>query len=153
MDELVKNVRNHETVYLSNKKKQQNRLNTKFVFKASLDHQMIPKFIGSSGRNIKDLEQKIRLSDNGFQGDKLRINICPDKKIRMQFLHFENIEIESDSDQYVLVTVEMDSSNREESLNTVRDLVKQSLEKSGNSFSSVSNRRPGNDHEIDETDW
>ena len=71
----------------------------------------------------------------------------------MKFLHFENLEIDSESEQYVLVTVEMDSSNREESLNTVRDLVKQSLEKAERPFSSGSNRRQGNDYEIDETDW
>jgi ubiquitin/predicted RNA-binding protein YlqC (UPF0109 family) len=153
MDELVKNVRNHETVYLSNKTKQQNRLNTKFVFKSRLDHQMIPKFIGAAGKNIKGLEENIRMTDNNFQGDKLRINICQDRKIRMKFLHFENLEIDSESEQYVLVTVEMDSSNREESLNTVRDLVRQSLEKAERPFSSGFNRRQGNDYEIDETDW
>ena len=145
MDELVKNVQNHERVYLGNKEKLKNRLNTKFVFKANLDHQMIPKFIGAKGRNIKDLEQKIRICDDGFQGDKLRINICQDKKIRMKFLHFETLQMDTESDEYVLVTVEMDSSNRDGSLNTVRDLVKQSLEKA--SGSSFTNRGNGKSYE------
>ena len=148
MDELIKNVQNHQTVYIGNKEKQKNRLNTKFVFKAGLDHQMIPKFIGAGGKNIKELESNIRSCDNGFEGDKLRINICQDRKIRMKFLHFENLQLESESDQLVLVTVEMDSSNREDSLTTVRELVKVALEKAG---SSGFNRRRESD--IDETDW
>jgi len=150
MVELVKNVQNHQRVYLGNKEKQKNRLNTKFVFKASLDHDMIPKFIGAKGRNIKELEQNIRMCDNGLQGDKLRINICPDKKIRMKFLHFETLPVETESEQMVLVTVEMESSNRDESLSTVRDLLKQSLEKA--SSSSFNNTRGNSRDEMDEMD-
>jgi len=150
MIELVKNVRNHERVYLENKEKQKNRLNTKFVFKACLEHQMIPKFIGAKGRNIKELEQNIRMCDNGFQGEKLRINICQDKQIRMKFLHFETLQMETESEQMVLVTVEMDSSNRDESLTTVRDLVKQSLEKA--SRSSFNNHRGNSMEDTEEID-
>ena len=153
MVELVKNVQNHQRVYLGNKEKQKNRLNTKFVFKACLDHDMIPKFIGAKGRNIKELEQNIRMCDNGLQGDKLRINICPDKKIRMKFLHFETLPVETESEEMVLVTVEMDSSNREESLSTVRDLVKQSLEKaSSSSFNNRGNSREDMD-DMDGGGW
>ena len=153
MVELVKNVQNHQRVYLGNKEKQKNRLNTKFVFKACLDHDMIPKFIGAKGRNIKELEQNIRMCDNGLQGDKLRINICPDKKIRMKFLHFETLPVETESEEMVLVTVEMDSSNREDSLNTVRDLVKQSLEKaSSSSFNNRGNSREDMD-DMDGGGW
>jgi len=148
MVELVKNVQNHQRVYLGNKEKQKNRLNTKFVFKACLDHDMIPKFIGAKGRNIKELEQNIRMCDNGLQGDKLRINICPDKKIRMKFLHFETLPVETESEEMVLVTVEMESSNRDDSLSTVRDLVKQSLEKA--SSRSFNNTRGHSRDEMEE---
>ena len=139
METLEKNVKNHETVYLKNKKKQENRLNTKFVFKAPLENHLIPKFIGKGGRNIKDLEENIRACDNGLEGDKLRINICPDKKIRMKYLHFEHLKMESDTEQKVLVTVEMNSNDREASLGTVRSMVTEALEKASSSNYSNTN--------------
>ena len=148
MEELQSNLQNHESVFLKNKQRQENRLNSKFVFKASFDHHMIPRFIGKGGKNIKDLEANIRACDNGFEGERLRINICPDKKIRMKFLHFEHLSMNSESDESddseekVLVTVEMDSSDRQASLSTVRDLVKQSLEKaSQNNQTNYNNYR------------
>ena len=89
------------------------------------------------------------MCDNGLEGDKLRINICQDKKIRMKFLHFEHLKMDVESEQKVLVTVEMNSSDRKASLETVRDLVKQSLEKAnGNNYT---NHQQNN--EIDENDW
>ena len=139
METLEKNVKNHETVYLKNKKKQENRLNTKFVFKAPLKNHLIPKFIGKGGRNIKDLEENIRACDNGLEGDKLRINICPDKKIRMKYLHFEHLKMESDTEQKVLVTVEMNSNDRDASLGTVRSMVTEALEKANSSNYSNTN--------------
>lgn len=131
LEKLEKNVKGHESVYLKNKKKMENRLNTKFVFKVDLEHHLIPKFIGTKGRNIKELEDNIRACDNGLEGDRLRINICQDKKIRMKFLHFErmNLDTESDSDHKVLITVEMNSNDRKASLGTVRNAVKEAVEK------------------------
>lgn len=131
LEKLEKNVKGHESVYLKNKKKMENRLNTKFVFKVDLEHHLIPKFIGTKGRNIKELEDNIRACDNGLEGDRLRVNICQDKKIRMKFLHFErmNLDTESDSDNKVLITVEMNSNDREASLGTVRTAVKEAVEK------------------------
>jgi hypothetical protein len=62
--------------------------------------------------------------------------------------------METDSEQMVLVTVEMDSSNREDSLNTVRDLVKQSLEKvSGSSFNNHRGHSMEDTEEIDGGGW
>jgi ubiquitin/predicted RNA-binding protein YlqC (UPF0109 family) len=128
---LEKNVKGHESVYIKNKKKMENRLNTKFVFKVDLEHHLIPKFIGTKGRNIKELEDNIRACDNGLEGDRLRVNICQDKKIRMKFLHFErmNLDNESESDHKVLISVEMNSNDREASLGTVRTAVKEAVEK------------------------
>ena len=57
MGELSKSLETHETAFLKNKQKQENRLNTKFVFKAPLEHHLIPKFIGKGGKNIKELEE------------------------------------------------------------------------------------------------
>jgi len=143
LGKLEKNVKGHETVYLKNKKNMENRLNTKFVFKVDLEHHLIPKFIGTKGRNIKELEDNIRACDNGLEGERLRINICPDKKIRMKYLHFErmNLDTETDSDHTVLITVEMNSNDREASLGTVRTAVKESVEKTmGSNYNSNYNQ-------------
>lgn len=137
MEVLVKNVKNHQEVFLKNKVKQANRLNTKFVFKAGLEHHMIPKFIGRGGKNIKELQENIKACDNGLDGEKVKINISQDRQIRMKFLHFELLDFNKDQEQKVLVTVEMNSTNREESLSTVRSLVVQALEKTdSNSYTN-----------------
>ena len=150
MEELQKNVGLHEQAFLNMKKKQKNRLNSKFIFKAPLEHHMIPKFIGSQGRNIKELQENISMCDSEIMDGKLRINICPDKKVRMKYLHFEHLQMESNTEQRVLVTVEMNTKNRETSLKIVRDLVRQSIEKAdGNNYTNPE----GISHEINDSDW
>ena len=130
MDQLVKNVYTHEKKCMDQKKKHLNRkFNTKFVFKTSMEDHMIPKFIGRGGKNINTLKENILVCDNDHTDDKVNVNICPDKKIRMKFLHFEHLQVDGPCDNKVLITVEMNSSNREGSLNVVRDLVKQEVEK------------------------
>ena len=94
-----------------------------------MDHHIIPKFIGSRGNNINDLKSNITLSDPNLENEKVRINICEDKRIRMQRLHFEHLKTSCESEQRVLITVEMNTKNREESLKVVRDSVSQSVEK------------------------
>ena len=131
MSELERNLLKHLDAFKKIKVKQENRLNTKFVFKGALEHHMIPRFIGRGGKNIKELEENIRSCDNGFDGERMKINICQDRKIRMKFLHFEVVDVGNDTEEKVLVTVEMNSNDRESSLSTVRSFVVQALEKAG----------------------
>lgn len=152
MDQLTKNVFTHERKCLEQKKRQNNRRhNTKYVFKASMEDHMIPKFIGRGGSNINSLKDEILLSDNNNTDDRININICPDKKIRMKFLHFEHLSTDCDSEKKVLITVEMNSSNREESLNVVRNLVKQAIEKTN--MNNYSNRDYDVEPEFEESGW
>jgi len=61
--------------------------------------------------------------------------------------------METESEQMVLVTVDMNSSNRDESLSTVRDLVKQSIDKaSSSSFNTRGNSRDDMD-DMDGGGW
>ena len=137
LNTLEKNLLNHENMFQKNKVRHENRLNTKFVFKVGLEHSMIPKFIGKSGSRIRELEDTIRACDNGFDGERLRINISEDKKIRMKFLHFEVLTTNAEVDEKVLITIEMNTDNREESLSTVKDLVIKAIENvSGYSYSN-----------------
>ena len=149
LEKLEKNVKGHESVYIKNKKKVENRLNTKFVFKVDMEHHLIPKFIGTKGRNIKELEDNIRACDNGLEGDRLKVNICPDKKIRMKFLHFERLKVDNleETEHKVLITVEMNSNDREASLGTVRNSVIEAVEKVYNGGYRNSNNQEEPDFE------
>ena len=69
----------------------------------------------------------------------------------MQFLHFEHLPTEYDSEKKVLVTVEMNSSNREASLNVVRGLVKQAIEKTNTN--NYSNQTYEVEPEFEESEW
>jgi hypothetical protein len=129
-----------------------NALNTKFVFKTSLDEHKIAKFIGAKGRNINELIESIKASDNSLTGEKVVVSICPDKKIRMQRLHFENLKTDVEDNSKVLVTVEMDSSDRDDSLKTVRNFVTKAVEKAGLNGYSNSSSGWGNDVDYEDVD-
>ena len=141
MIELERNLLKHLDAFKKIKVKQENRLNTKFVFKGALEHHMIPRFIGRGGKNIKELEENIRSCDNGFDGERMKINICQDRKIRMKFLHFEVVDVGNETEEKVLVMVEMNSNDRESSLSTVRSFVVQALEKAGGQGYQSNNER------------
>ena len=151
--DLENNVLSHEKAFLRNKSRRVNALNTKFVFKSSLDYQKIPKFIGKGGRNISELIESIKASDHFLQGDKVLVRITEDGPIRMHRLHFENLETDVESEQKVLVTVQMDSSDRKGSLETSRHFVKQALEKAGLDGFHKSNDWGNNDEDVDPSDW
>ena len=107
----------------------QKRFTTKYVFKTSMEHHMISKFIGSGGSNINDLKESVVLSDENLQGNKMSVSIHEDRKIRMKNLHFEHLQTDFDSESKVLVTVELNTTNRNATLETVRKYVKQFVEK------------------------
>jgi ubiquitin-large subunit ribosomal protein L40e len=151
--DLENNVLSHEKAFLRNKSRRVNTLNTKFVFKSSLDYQKIPKFIGKGGRNISELIESIKASDHFLQEDKVLVRITEDGPIRMQRLHFENLDTDVESEQKVLVTVQMDSSDRKGSLETSRHFVKQALEKAGLDGFHKSNDWGNNDEDVDPSDW
>ena len=149
MDQLVKNVYMHEKKCLEKKKKQENRrFNTKYVFKVSMEEHMIPKFIGRGGSNINGLRDKILNCDQDHTNDLINVNICQDKKIRMNFLHFEHLNMDKECDEKVLITVEMNTPNRGSSLSIVRDLVKQAVENVN--MNNYSNNRNPYEEEVDE---
>jgi hypothetical protein len=102
---------------------------TKYVFKTAMEHHMIPKFIGSKGSKIQEVKGRIILSDEHLDGNKININICEDKKIRLQRLHFELLKTDVECPSKVLITVELNTKNRNETLNVVRDIVKEFVEK------------------------
>ena len=157
MEQLIKNVYTHEKKCISQKKKQENRkYNTKYVFKVSMENHMIPKFIGRGGMNIHSLKDDILSCDNDHTNDLINVNICPDKKIHMKFLHFEHLPVDDPCDEKVLVTVEMNTSNRDNSLKVVRDLVKQSIEKTNlNNYknSSYQKNEEEEEGEFDNEGW
>jgi len=117
--------------YQSFMKRQRNRedFNTKFVFKVSMEHHKIAKFIGSKGSNIRNLQENIELSDNDNTGEKILIKIEKDKPIRMKYLRFTDLtNKEDETEENVLITIQMKSSDRDSSYNVVRDYLVQAVE-------------------------
>tara|TARA_A100001037_G_scaffold305842_1_gene347671 strand:+ start:3015 stop:4037 length:1023 start_codon:yes stop_codon:yes gene_type:complete len=142
LEKLKDNTMFHEEIFMKKKKNQKrSKYNTKFVFKAPMEEHMIPKFIGKGGQNINSLKSDILTCDNYHTDEEMNINICKDRKIRMKFLRFEHLVFEENnsSTNKVLVSVEMNTSDRDESFNTVKGLVKQYIEKTN--YSNYSNRR------------
>ena len=142
LEKLKDNTMFHEEIFMKKKKNQRrSKYNTKFVFKAPMEEHMIPKFIGKGGQNINSLKSDILTCDNYHTDEEMNINICKDRKIRMKFLRFEHLVFEENnsSTNKVLVSVEMNTSDRDQSFNTVKGLVKQYIEKAN--YSNYSNRR------------
>jgi ubiquitin-large subunit ribosomal protein L40e len=133
LDILRSNVMKHEEMYLKNKGRRNNQHQTKYVFKADMDHQLIPKFIGSKGRNIKSISDMIVNSDNDIKSEKVNIRITEDKQMKMTRLRFEDVSNESDKGDKVLITVSLDTDNRDNSFQVIKDIIVQSIEKVGSS--------------------
>jgi ubiquitin len=120
---LESKVQNHEEMINKKGERTKNsQFTTKFVFKTDMDHHMISKFIGARGYNINILKDNIRENDENLNGN-VRINITEDKKIRMKKLQFEYIRTEYVSEQKVLITIEMNTTNREYSFKNSREHV------------------------------
>jgi len=96
--------------------------NTKFVFKTNMEHTKIPLFIGRNGSTIQKLKDDIRDQDSHMTDDTMRINIQEDRKIRMAYLKFDFLKNDS-SEEKVLITIEMNSDNRDDSFEVVKGLV------------------------------
>ena len=140
--ELLKaNVLRHQGEVVKKASRPPRKYTTKYVFKTSLPHHLISLFIGSSGKNIKGVAENIALSDTnvqpvrkeaekdgGYSSPSVSMRISEDKKIKMKGLRFEHLKTDVEGDEKVLVTVEMNTSNRDESLDVVRGFVKQAIE-------------------------
>lgn len=143
----------HVEIFLKIKERKKNSMNTKFVFKVGMDEHMFPKFIGSKGRNIGELKSSIVASDSNLQGDKVKINVSVDRPIRMRNLRFHQLNTDGESENKSLITVEMDSNDRNASFEVVKDFVKMAVEKANTSnYSNRAYEEPEDDN-IDPGDW
>ncbi|MBU03656.1 MAG: hypothetical protein CMA58_01545 [Euryarchaeota archaeon] len=102
---------------------------TRFVFKVPMDHCRIPKFIGTRGKNIKSLKEDIIQEDKNLTEEKIQVQIREDAPMRMKYLRFGVIKVDTDSDNEVLITVIIKTNNREESWKIAERLVKEHVEK------------------------
>ena len=158
LEKVSGNLKKHQEVFLKMKDKKKNFMNTKFVFKVSMEEHMIPKFIGAGGRNIGELKSSIVASDENIDGDKVMINISEDRQIRMTHLRFHILKTDGcdDDGKKCLITVQMNSNNRDASFEVVKDFVKMAVEKANTS--NQTNHRNRSYHEaenddVDPTDW
>ena len=154
LEKMSENVITHSQVFMKIKEKKKNGFNTKFVFKVGMDHHMIPKFIGAGGKTIGELRSSIVASDNSMEGEKIRINVAEDKKIRMERLRFHILKTEGESEeQKCLITVQMNSNDRNSSFEVVKDFVKMAVEKVNISNYSNSAYHEPEDDNVDPTEW
>ena len=154
LESMSENVIKHSQVFMKIKEKKKNGFNTKFVFKVGMDNHMIPKFIGRGGKTIGELRSSIVASDNSMEGDKIRINVSEDKKIRMDRLRFHILKTDGESeDQKCLITVQMNSNDRNSSFEVVKDFVKMAVEKVNISNYSNTAYQEQEDGSVDPIDW
>ena len=154
LESMSENVITHSQVFMKIKEKKKNGFNTKFVFKVGMDHHMIPKFIGAGGKTIGELRSSIVASDNSMEGEKIRINVAEDRKIRMDRLRFHILKTDGESEnQKCLITVQMNSNDRNGSFEVVKDFVKMAVEKVNISNYSNSAYREPEDDTVDPNDW
>ena len=154
LEKMSENVIKHSGVFMKIKEKKKNGFNTKFVFKVGMDHHMIPKFIGAGGKTIGELRSSIVASDNSMEGEKIRINVAEDRKIRMERLRFHTLKTDGESEeQKCLITVQMNSNDRNSSFEVVKDFVKMAVEKVNISNYSNSAYREPEDDNVDPNDW
>ena len=80
----------------------------KLVFKTTMEHHLIGKFIGSGGSKIKRLTAECMdvLKDKNITEERVNISIEEDKRINMQYVDkFFFIRNSSNTEQNVLITV------------------------------------------------
>lgn len=153
---MSESVFKHKEIFMKIKEKRKNsRWNTKFVFKVGMEEHMIPKFIGSKGRNIGELESSIVASDNNMEGEKLSISVSEDRKIRMNRLRFHILKTDGESeDGHSLITVQMNTNDRNASFDVVKDFVKMAVEKVNiRSYSNSAYQNGVEDDNVDPNEW
>ena len=128
LDVLNNNLKKHEEMFLKSKLQNSNKHQTKFVFKVGMDHGLIPKFIGSKGQNINKISELIKDTDNYMTSESVNVRITEDQKIRMARLRFENLMRENDNGDSVLISVTMDTSDRDSSFEVVKSAVIKGVE-------------------------
>lgn len=146
----------HKQIFMKVKEKRKNsRWNTKFVFKVGMEQHMIPKFIGSKGRNIGELESSIVASDNNMEGAKLSISVSEDRRIRMNRLRFHILKTDGESeDGHSLITVQMNTNDRDASFGVVKDFVKMAVEKVNiSNYSNTAYQNVVEGENVDPNEW
>tara|TARA_Y100000817_G_scaffold211370_1_gene165928 strand:+ start:1978 stop:2997 length:1020 start_codon:yes stop_codon:yes gene_type:complete len=153
LSSMGNNLNKHVEVFLKIKERKKNSMNTKFVFKVGMEEHMIPKFIGAKGRTVGELKASIIASDSNLTGEKVRVNVSEDRKIRMRNLRFHQLKTDGESENKCLITVEMDSNDRNASFEVVKDFVKMAVEKANTSnYSNRAYEEPEDDN-IDPGEW
>ena len=153
LSSMENNLNKHVEVFLKIKERKKNSMNTKFVFKVGMEGHMIPKFIGRKGKNVDELKASILATDPNLTGGNVRINISEDHPIRMRNLRFHQLKTDGESENKCLITVQMDSNNRNASFEVVKEFVKIEVEKANtNNYNNRAYQEPEDDN-IDPSEW
>jgi len=128
LEVLESSLKDHVDIILARTEQSNTPQKSRFVFKANMSHDLIPKFIGRRGQNINNLKEDINDSDVNVESVS-RINIMEDRKIRMKNMSFSFVETSNECDEQVLITVDCITSDRKESVEKITQLVKGFIEK------------------------
>ena len=109
-------------------KKKKSPRQMRFIFKVQMDHCLIARFIGVGGQNIQGLKDDLIEEDENLIKPKVYIKVCEDASMRMKDLR-SGFEMDSESDEKVLITVSIRTNNRDESWKIAERLVKEHVEK------------------------
>ncbi len=152
MTKLKENLMTHQEHCLKMKKFQGQ---TRYVFKTSLEHFKIAKFVGRGGNNIQKLKDKIIVQDPNLTGDRVFVQIKEDEKISMKNLRFGLLGNETciESDEKVLITVSIYTGDRDKSWDIVSGLVKEVVDDIRQSSGGSRETELGDDEDPWNGDW
>jgi ubiquitin/predicted RNA-binding protein YlqC (UPF0109 family) len=118
---LKESIREYEGKFTSSL---DNKLNTKFVFKANMVNNCIPALIGRGGQGVKALTREVKdCVAYILKKDRVYIKIEPDRQIRMRYLRFCDLKNDGELPENVLISVEMDTNDRDEAFTITKGII------------------------------
>jgi len=143
MDVLIKNILHHQNIVVNKESIPQL---SKYVYKISMEHHMIPMLIGKNGVNVNKFRDLIRDTDNNLNdGCDIKIIISRDKKMHMKNLSFVVVPSDNQSDEKILILVEVSTSKRDQTKELIKDLVVKFVEEVCSRNHSNGNQNEGDD--------
>ena len=127
MEQIKENLMTHQAAYEKQKKFAGQ---TRYVFKFAMEHFKMGKFVGASGKNIRDLKAKVADLDDNLSNDKVFIQIKEDERFRMSNMKFVDCTTEEERDegvQMVLITVSVYTEDRDKSLAVIQPIIEETV--------------------------
>ena len=84
----------------------------------------IPALIGRGGQGVKALTREVKdCVAYILKKDRVYIKIEPDRQIRMRYLRFRDLKNDGELPENVLISVEMDTNDRDEAFAITKGII------------------------------